>query len=230
VLLNGIALARPAWTSDGTGVVVVFHANRKIEATLFDAKNHQLKATVPLVGLALSQKQLLSPWLLPDVEKLVRKAITASGLPKIVDTSNAMEQQPSSATDVASKEQIDSAGPVPPAKGGIVAKKRSMTTGDEYLLGIKNGGRHAIPELSEKDVAGIDLAAIRAGTELFTSSKPEIQISDPITAYARVLDLGISLISEIVCRGTYTSSMKMAISCFTEYRMSRWTVTDSPIM
>jgi len=126
--------------------------------------------------------------------------------------SNGSERRPAFAlttevgtAEVATEEQIDEAGLVPSGEGRIVLSQRLMSFGDEYLLGIKNGSwKYTIPELSQKDVAGIDLVAIRAETSQLRSPNPEIKISDPITAYARVLDLGISMLGEMGCLGTFT--------------------------
>lgn len=83
--------------------------------------------------------------------------------------------------------------------------KALISPGDEYLLAIKKGFyEHTIPELSQKDIAGIDIAAIRERARALESSKAEIKISDPIIAYARVLDLGISMVATISCVGTFT--------------------------
>ena len=125
--------------------------------------------------------------------------------------SNPSEKHPTittetaTAEEVATAEQMDKAVSVLSGEGRIVASKEVMSAGDRYLLSIKSGRRtHTIPELSQKDVSGIELGPIRGETRRMKSHKPETEISDPDTAFARVLDLGISMAGEVVCLGTYT--------------------------
>jgi hypothetical protein len=119
--------------------------------------------------------------------------------------SNPPADRPTSTEVVATEQRIDNAKPNRSSKGGIVASRSLMSSGDEYLLGIKKGlWRHTIPELSQKDLVGVDLAAILAGARPLKSSNAEIKISDPVTAYARVLDLGISMTTELRCIGIFT--------------------------
>lgn len=117
----------------------------------------------------------------------------------------ASDDRPALTEEVATEERIDKAESVQSNKGGIVATKVLMSPGDGYLLAVKKGlVKHTIPELSQKDIVGLDLASIRAGARPLISPNAEIKISDPVAAYARVLDLGISMVAEMRCIGTFT--------------------------
>lgn len=92
--------------------------------------------------------------------------------------------------------------PIPAVEGGVVLGNEVLSAGDKYLLNIAQG-RKSVHELTEKEVALIEFEPIRSEIKLMKSPRREVEVSDIDHAYARVIDLGISLVSEIVCLGIY---------------------------
>lgn len=133
-----------------------------------------------------------------------RKNLTKVSSDATIIESNALDKPPTLTEVVAAKEQIGKTESVPSNKGGIVVSKRLMSFGNKYLWDIEKGFyKHTVPELSQKDLVGVDLVAIRAGARPLKSPNAEIKISDPATAYARVLDLGISMVATTQCVGIF---------------------------
>jgi hypothetical protein len=66
--LDGIAVAKPIWSDDGAAFAIAKQLNGKIAADVFDHKQRALIRSVPLLGMELTQEQLLSVWLIPEVE------------------------------------------------------------------------------------------------------------------------------------------------------------------
>jgi hypothetical protein len=82
VQLDGIAIAPPIWTEDGSGVVTAIYRDGYVDAVLFDAASQQETKRVRLDGLSLTAEQVLSPWFLKEVEAAIGSALAATGLVK----------------------------------------------------------------------------------------------------------------------------------------------------
>lgn len=133
--------------------------------------------------------------------------------------SSSSEESPGLITLGDPEVQINKDGKTEQKINGIVPKIRVISKGDEYLIGIDNGSwRHEIPSLTPEDVAGVDLSPIRGEAMQKESPKTGIGVKDSKTAYARVLDLNISLIARIVCQGIYTSDDEKGYFVFYGYQ------------
>jgi len=78
VQLDGIAIAQPQWSEDGTSVAIVKQREGKVAVDLFDPKQRVLVRSVSLPELTLTQEQLLSVWIIPEVDQRASEAIKAS--------------------------------------------------------------------------------------------------------------------------------------------------------
>lgn len=76
--LNGIAVARPYWSEDGTVVAIAKHLNGKPVADVFDPKLRKLVRSVSLPELTLTRDQMLSAWIIPEVDQKAFNAIKAN--------------------------------------------------------------------------------------------------------------------------------------------------------
>lgn len=78
--LDGIAVARPIWTEDGSGVVSAIYKDGHVDAVLFDAASQQQTKRLRLPGVSLTSDQALSPWFLKEVEASIGTAVRALNL------------------------------------------------------------------------------------------------------------------------------------------------------
>ncbi len=86
VQLDGIAIAQPHWSEDGASVAIVKHREGKVAADLFDPKQRVLIRSVSLPELTLTQEQLLSVWIIPEVDQRASEAIRASHVFKVTNS------------------------------------------------------------------------------------------------------------------------------------------------
>lgn len=75
VHIDGIAIAGPKWSKDGARVAIVRQRDGKILADVFDPVTKELLRTVPLPDLTLTQEQLLSVWIIPEIDRMVSELI-----------------------------------------------------------------------------------------------------------------------------------------------------------
>ena len=75
VQIDGIAVASPHWSKDGTSVAIVRQRDGILVADVFDPFRNALICTVPMQDMALTQEQLLSVWIIPEIDRRVSEAI-----------------------------------------------------------------------------------------------------------------------------------------------------------
>ena len=78
VQVNGISVASPHWSEDGAGVAIIRQLDGKVAADVFDPKTIVLVRTVPLQDMTLTQEQLLSVWIIPEIDRMASEAIKAN--------------------------------------------------------------------------------------------------------------------------------------------------------
>lgn len=90
--------------------------------------------------------------------------------------------------------------------GGIFATKKKISSGDEYLQFLAEGHASAPLTLKADQIKNIDLKRIRADGKLLDYVLPNRKIVDSTHAYARAMDVPISNIADIRCRGVFEDS------------------------
>jgi len=75
VRIDGIAVASPQWSEYGASVAIVKHRDGKLAADVFDPVSKVLVRTVPMQDVTLTQEQLRSVWIIPEIDRRASEAI-----------------------------------------------------------------------------------------------------------------------------------------------------------